>query len=95
VTRDVTRGTGGRLAIKGERTTFAFLYSQGDDPFTEIAKVDSKYLSSETAGGFTGVYVGLYATGNGKAATASADYDWFEYLKNEAPRQGGRGFPGF
>ena len=84
-----------KLAIKGERTTFSFLYSRGDDPFTEIAKVDSKYSSSETVGGFTGVFVGLYATVNGKASTASADYDWFQYLKNEAPRQGGRGFRGF
>ena len=39
----------------------------------------ARYLSSETVGGFTGVYVGLYATGNGKVCTADADYDWFEY----------------
>jgi alpha-N-arabinofuranosidase len=34
-----------------------------------------RYLSSEVAGGFTGVYFGLYATGQG----AVADFDWFEY----------------
>ena len=34
-------------------------------------------------GGFTGVYVGLYATGNGQASTTNADYDWFEYKKDE------------
>jgi len=28
-----------------------------------------RYLSSEVAGGFTGVYVGPYATGNGHPAT--------------------------
>jgi xylan 1,4-beta-xylosidase len=72
-----------KLMIKGERTTFAFMYAQGNDPFKEIEKVNSKFLSSETAGGFTGVYVGLYATGNGKSSTASADYDWFEYVKND------------
>jgi alpha-N-arabinofuranosidase len=83
-----------RLSIKGERTTFTFALAQGSDPVTEIAKVDSKFLSSETVGGFTGVYVGLYATGNGKASTASADYDWFEYVKNDAPPQAGRRGPG-
>jgi xylan 1,4-beta-xylosidase len=71
-----------RLIIKGDRTTFSFSYAQGSDPAVEVAKVDSKYLSSETVGGFTGVYVGFYATGNGKASTASADYDWFEYTAN-------------
>jgi sialate O-acetylesterase len=38
-----------------------------------------RYLSSEVAGGFTGVYVGLYATGNGQAASAPARFDWFDY----------------
>jgi xylan 1,4-beta-xylosidase len=72
-----------KLMIKGERTTFSFSYAQGNEPFREIEKVNSKFLSSETAGGFTGVYVGLYATGNGKSSTVSADFDWFEYIKNE------------
>jgi len=75
-----------KLMIKGERTTFAFMYAQGNEPFKEIQKVNSKFLSSETAGGFTGVYVGLYATGNGKSSAASADYDWFEYVKNDEPK---------
>jgi xylan 1,4-beta-xylosidase len=83
-----------RLSIKGERTTFTFAVAQGSDAVNEIAKVDSKFLSSETVGGFTGVYVGLYATGNGKASTASADYDWYEYAKSDAPPPGGRRGPG-
>ena len=70
------------LRIEGERTTFTFSFSQGGDDYTEIETVDSKFLSSETAGGFTGVYVGFYATGNGAAAEANADYDWFEYTHN-------------
>ena len=70
-----------KLAVKGEHTSFTFEYSQGDEPYKEVQKVDSKFLSSETVGGFTGVYVGLYATGNGKPSTANADFDWFEYIK--------------
>lgn len=69
-----------RLAISCNRQFFAFSYSQGDAAFKEVEKVNSKFLSSETAGGFTGLYVGLYATGNGKPSTAQADYDWFELL---------------
>ena len=70
-----------KLMIKGEKSNFSFWYAQGNESMKEIQKVPSKFLSSETAGGFTGVYVGLYATGNGKKCSASADYDWFEYVK--------------
>lgn len=84
-----------KLMIKGDRSTFTFSYAQGKDTFKEIQKVDSKFLSSETAGGFTGVFVGLYVTGKGKVSTTSADYDWFEYIKNETPKQENRGFGAF
>jgi alpha-N-arabinofuranosidase len=67
-----------KLAIKCNRSFFTFSYAQGDEAFKEIEKVNSKFLSSETAGGFTGVYVGFYATGNGKPSTSMADFDWFE-----------------
>ncbi|MGB8492152.1 MAG: glycoside hydrolase family 43 protein [Bacteroidales bacterium] len=83
-----------KLIIKGERANFTFLYSQGNDAAKELISVMARYLSSETVGGFTGVYVGLYATGNGKICTANADYDWFEYVKDESRREntGSQGF---
>jgi len=31
---------------------------------------------------FTGVYFGMYATGNGQKSTTPADFDWFEYVSN-------------
>ena len=40
-------------------------------------------LSSEQVGGFTGVFIGLYATGNGQKSTRPADFDWFAYLPVE------------
>jgi len=44
-----------------------------------LGKLDTRYLSTEVAGGFTGVMIGLYASSNGKASKAKAYYDWFEY----------------
>ncbi|MDV7137281.1 glycoside hydrolase family 43 protein [Maribacter sp. TH_r10] len=67
------------LRVKGERTSFTFSYSQGNGEFTDIESVDAKFLSSETVGWFTGVYVGMYATGNGKKSKEIAFFDWFEY----------------
>ena len=71
------------LRIIGETSTYSFQYALGEDNYKEIEKVDSRYLSTETVGGFTGVYTGLYATGNGKVSNAVADYDWFQYRKNK------------
>jgi xylan 1,4-beta-xylosidase len=67
------------LAVGCDKTSFLFSYAQGNAPLKEIQRVPARYLSSETVGWFAGVYVGLYATGNGKISTAPADYDWFEY----------------
>ncbi|MCC5581525.1 glycoside hydrolase family 43 protein, partial [Microtetraspora sp. AC03309] len=41
--------------------------------------VDGRILSSTVAGGFTGAYVGMYASSNGGPGTNSAGFDWFEY----------------
>ena len=73
------------LRVTGKKSTFTFSYAQGNDAYTEIETVDSKFLATETVGFFTGVYVGLYATGNGKVSTANADYNWFEYVINDYP----------
>lgn len=71
------------LRITGEKSTFTFSYTQGTDDYKLVETADSKFLATETVGAFTGVYVGLYATGNGKISKANADYNWFEYVKNE------------
>lgn len=70
------------LRVSGDKTTFTFAYRQGSDDFSEVETVDAKFLATETVGFFTGVYVGLYATGNGEESDSNADYDWFEYGAN-------------
>ena len=67
------------LRIRGEKTTFTFSFAQNGEEFRDIETVDAKFLATETVGWFTGIYVGLYATGNGEASEAPADYDGFEY----------------
>lgn len=58
---------------------YTFFFRQGNGTFEEVAKAEAKYLSTETTGGFTGVYLGLFATGNGHSSTTPADFDRFEY----------------
>lgn len=70
-----------QLKVSSEGKYFEFSYAQGG-VFKEIAKVDIRYLSTETVGWFTGVYVGFYATGKGMDCKTEADFDYFEYQPN-------------
>lgn len=45
----------------------------------EVAGIETRHLSTELAGGFTGVYLAMYATGNGRPNSVPADFDWFDY----------------
>ena len=47
-------------------------------PVTERA--DGRILSTNSAGGFVGAYIGMYASSNGKPSDNCVDFDWFEYL---------------
>jgi alpha-N-arabinofuranosidase len=67
------------LKIEGNGPEFIFSYAQNNGKFEIVEKADARFLSTQTVGWFTGLYVGLYATGNGKQVKAPAVYDWFEY----------------
>ncbi|MBS2099326.1 glycoside hydrolase family 43 protein [Carboxylicivirga linearis] len=47
-----------------------------------IASAPTKDLSTEKVGGFIGVFIGMYASGNGQANTNPADYEWFDFEIN-------------
>ena len=70
-----------RLRIVSTAETYHFSYAAGDEAFHDLGEVETRYLSSEVADGFTGVFVGMFATGNGKESSAPADFDWFEYKR--------------
>jgi alpha-N-arabinofuranosidase len=67
------------LEISATPESYAFGLVGDDGQSVELAAGRCRYLSSEVAGGFTGAYIGMYATGNGRAASMPADFDWFEY----------------
>ncbi len=67
------------LKIEGTGPEFIFSYSQNNDDFSTVEIAEARFLSTQTVGWFTGLYVGLYATGNGKPSQAPATYNWFEY----------------
>ena len=68
-----------RLEIAADEAKYTFSAALGDGPARPLATAATRYVSTEVAGGFTGVYLGMYATGNGRPASVPADFDWFEY----------------
>ena len=68
------------LRIDGTPEFYSFSYSLDGKSYIPVGKVNTNLLSTETAGGFTGVFLGLFASGNGKASQALAEFDWFDYV---------------
>ena len=55
-----------------------FLIS-ADGERMQIAKAQNRMLSLQVAGGFIGVMIGLYASGNGRANREAARFDFIQY----------------
>lgn len=74
-----------RLLLRANRHFYAFGFVDQDGKEAILTTSETRYLSSEVAGGFTGVYFAIYASGNGRNCTVPACYDWFDYRDLEEP----------
>lgn len=66
------------LGVEGTATVWKFTYRIGSTTVV-LGEGETRYLSTEVGGAFTGTFVGLYATGNGRPCQNAARVDWFEY----------------
>lgn len=68
------------LKIVGNRTRYSFYVENAQGITEEIAKdVDGGFLGSESAGGFVGAYIGMFASGGGVDREKYAEFDYFRY----------------
>ena len=67
------------LGIDAERERYDFSVANLTAEPRSLGSTSPVPLSTESAGGFTGVYIGMYATTAHEAAMPPADFDWFEY----------------
>jgi alpha-N-arabinofuranosidase len=78
------------LAVDADRDRYRFSHGPAADALRPLGEGETRYLSTEVAGGFTGVFFAMYASGNGVRCQRPADFDWFEYAPNEdVPATGG------
>jgi len=74
-----------RLRIRSYPELYRFSYSVGDDAFQDLGGVETRYLASEVADGFNGVFVGMFATGQGRDSAVPADFAWFDFRRAVEP----------
>ncbi|MFD2966308.1 glycoside hydrolase family 43 protein [Sphingobacterium bambusae] len=68
------------LKIVGNPHQYSFFIKENKvKDYAAIAALDTRYLSTEVAGGFTGVMIGLYASSLSESSNAKAYFDWFLY----------------
>lgn len=66
-----------KVEVKGQE--YSFFVSDRLDSWQALGgPVDGRALSTPVAGGFTGVYIGMYASSNGQPSDNYADFDFFE-----------------
>ena len=66
------------LVVKSDINYYYFGYKV-NGIYHDLGKMNTRYLSTETAGGFTGVVLGLYITSASKDSEAYADFEYFKY----------------
>jgi len=57
---------------------YTFGYRAGEAPLRVLGPAAIRPISSDDAGTFTGMLLGLYATGHGEPCQTPADFDWCE-----------------
>lgn len=69
------------LKIQAELTEYTLLFSLDGQEWNKLSTAAAYPLSPQAVkgNGFTGVLIGLYATGHGKVAEVHAHFDWFDY----------------
>ncbi|MCZ8521361.1 MULTISPECIES: glycoside hydrolase family 43 protein [Paenibacillus] len=72
------------LTVSSDKAHYYFGYASGggEEP-VQVGLGECGLLSTEVAGGFTGVFIAMYATGNGQRSLSPAHFDWFEYKAAE------------
>ncbi len=72
------------LRINAEGGTYSFYFSADNKNWNLLKdKVDAKFVSTKTAGGFVGCIYGMYATSSGQASSNTASFKYLKYTGND------------
>ncbi|MBN1130912.1 MAG: family 43 glycosylhydrolase [Chitinispirillaceae bacterium] len=66
------------LCIGATELSYQFSYQEEGETAVHLGTALTKDLSTEVIQGFTGVFIGMYLSGNGRSCANPADFDWFD-----------------
>ncbi|MBC6610014.1 glycoside hydrolase family 43 protein [Hymenobacter sp. BT507] len=73
-----------QLRVTAAGDTYGFAYSENGKTWTTLKdKVDARFLSTQTAGGFIGCVIGMYATSSGQPTSNTAAFKYLKYSGND------------
>lgn len=82
------------LALKVDGMALQFMAGENRGSLQPVADAqDGTVLASNVSGGFSGAYVGMYASSNGGQSDNHADFDWFLYQPGLGPQPAPYGNP--
>ena len=67
------------LRITSDKDFYYMMVSSDNSNYISLAKMEYRFLSTETIGGFTGVMLGIFAQCKDEISDSYVDVDWFEY----------------
>lgn len=67
------------LGISATEREYRFWARSPGSAAAFLGSAPTKDLSTEVVSGFAGVFIGMYASGNGEANANPADFDWFDF----------------
>lgn len=68
------------IRIEATKADYIFYYREGNRQWNKIGKGETRLLSTEVTGGFTGVLIAMY---NYSRYKTNAYFDWYEYESKE------------
>lgn len=78
------------LIVRASNERYVFGYRVGGREVLDFGSAPTSALSSEDAGGFTGVVMGMVAHNPGATAIPAADFDWFDVQPLDDPKPAGK-----
>ena len=72
------------LSVRADKSNYVFGFARNEeDEPVPFGLGECGMLATEVAGGFTGVFIAMYATGNGARSLTPAYFDWMDYQVSE------------
>lgn len=72
-------GTHVFLQISADIQSYEFAVEESEEQTVIAREVDGSFLGSETAGGYVGAYIGMFASANGEISENYAEFKSFYY----------------